>query len=33
MEMDAVAPPPAPPKIASKKKPSKSAKAQKKNET
>jgi hypothetical protein len=32
-EMDAVAPPPAPPKIASKKKPSKSAKAQKKNET
>jgi hypothetical protein len=33
MEMDAVAPPPAPPKIASKKKPSKSAKTQKKNET
>jgi hypothetical protein len=32
-EMDAVAPPPAPPKIASKKKPSKSAKTQKKNET
>jgi hypothetical protein len=32
-EMDSVAPPPAPPKTASKKKPSKSAKTQKKNET
>jgi hypothetical protein len=33
MEMDAVAPPPAPPKVAAKKKPSKSAKTPAKNQT